>query len=382
MQKLTKKIVEATLPRDKDFILWDSEISGFMCKVTPAGRKSYFLYYRTKDKRQRRPKIGDHGVLTAEQARNIAQQWLLQISQGKDPSLEKQEVRVIPTVKELADQYMREHAPRKKASSQKEDKRLWEQYILPTFGAMKVTALERSDIAKLHHSLQHLSTTANRVLSLLSKALNLAELWGYRPNHSNPCLHIKKYSENKRERFLSQDEISRLMSALDEEEQDNPNPWPLYAIRLLLLTGCRLNEILTLKWEEVDLDNNCLRLRDSKTGKKLVYLSSIAIELFNSIPQEAGNPFIICGGKEGAHLINLQKPWRRIRAKVALNDVRIHDLRHTFASIAASNGLSLTIIGALLGHKQTQTTARYAHLIGQPLIEASEKIGGKIMERR
>lgn len=379
MQKLTKKIVEATLPQEKDLILWDSEISGFMCKITPTGRKSYFLYYRTQEKRQRRPKIGDHGILTAEQARSIAQQWLLQISQGKDPSLEKQEVRVVPTVKELADKYMREHATHKKVSSQKEDRRLWDKFILPVFGTMKVTSLERSDIAKLHHSLQHLPTTGNRVLSVLSKALNLAELWGYRPNHSNPCLHVKKYKENKRERFLSQDEINRLMSALDEEEKESSLPWTAHAIRLLLLTGCRLNEILTLKWDEVDLDNQCLRLRDSKTGKKLIYLSSAAIELFKAIPHEESNPFVICGGKEGKHLINLQKPWRRIRAKVGLNDVRIHDLRHTFASIAASNGLSLPIIGALLGHKQTQTTARYAHLIGQPLIEASEKIGGKIM---
>jgi integrase len=381
MPKLTKRIVEATLPRDKDFILWDSEISGFMCKITPAGRKSYFLYYRTKDKRQRRPKIGDHGVLTAEQARSIAQQWLLQISQGKDPSLEKKEVRVIPTIKELSEQYMREHAPRKKLSSQKEDKRLWEQFILPIFGSMKVTALDRSDIAKFHHSLQHLPTTANRVLSLLSKAFNLAELWGYRPNHSNPCLHVKKYKENKRERFLSQGEVSRLMTALDQEEKECANPWHLYAIRLLLLTGCRLNEILTLKWAEVDLENNCLRLRDSKTGKKLVYLSSAAIDILNDIPQKVGNPFVICGSKEGSHLVNLQHPWQCIRAKVGLEDVRIHDLRHTFASIAASNGFSLPIIGALLGHTQAQTTARYAHLIGQPLIEASEKIGGKIMKR-
>lgn len=220
----------------------------------------------------------------------------------------------------------------------------------------------------------------SRVLSVLSKALNLAELWGYRPNHSNPCLHVKKYKENKRERFLNQDEINRLIVVLTEEEaQNSSNPWPIHAIRLLLLTGCRLNEILTLKWEEVDVDNQCLRLRDSKTGKKLVYLSSAAIELFNAIPRTEGNPFVICGGKEGAHLINLQKPWRRIRARVGLDDVRIHDLRHTFASIAASNGLSLPIIGALLGHKQTQTTARYAHLLGQLLIEASEKIGGKIM---
>ncbi|HUX78549.1 MAG TPA: site-specific integrase [Alphaproteobacteria bacterium] len=381
MQKLTKKIVESTLPQGKDLILWDSEISGFMCKVTPAGKKSYFLYYRTHDKRQRRPKIGDHGVMTCEQARSMAQRWLLEVSQGKDPSSDKQELRSMPTVKELADQYMREHAPRKKASSRKEDKRLWEQYILPTLGSLKVSSVDRSDIAKLHHALQHLSTTSNRVLSLLSKALNLAELWGYRPNHSNPCLHIKKYSEQKRERFLNQDEISRLMTALEEEEEEkeNNNPWAVHAIRLLLITGCRLNEILTLKWEEVDLENQCLRLQDSKTGKKLVYLSSPAIELLKAIPQEIGNPFVICGGKEGAHLVNLQKPWRRVRAKAGLEDVRLHDLRHTFASIAASNGLSLPIIGALLGHKQTQTTARYAHLIGQPLIEASEKIGGKIM---
>ena len=379
MQKLTKKIIESILPQNKDIILWDSEISGFMCKITPMGKKSYFLYYRTQDRRQRRPKIGDHGVVTCEQARNIAQRWLLEVSQGKDPSSEKQERRSTPTVKELADQYMREHAPRKKASSQKEDQRLWDQFILPSLGTLKVSSIERSDIAKLHHSLQHLPTTANRVRSLLSKALNLAELWGYRSNHSNPCLHTKKYTEQKRERFLSQDEINRLIQALDAEEQNNEIPWPLHAIRLLLITGCRLNEILTLKWEEVDFDNQCLRLRDSKTGKKLIYLSTAAIEFLKNIPQVEGNSYVICGGKEGAHLINLQKPWRRIRAKVELDDVRIHDLRHTFASIAASNGLSLPIIGALLGHKQTQTTARYAHLIGQPLIDASEKIGGKIM---
>lgn len=381
MQKLTKKIVESTLPQEKDLILWDSEISGFMCKITPAGKKSYFLYYRTQDRRQRRPKIGDHGVITSEQARSIAQRWLLEVSQGKDPSFEKQDLRSMPTVKELADQYMREHAPRKKASSQKEDKRLWEQHILPAIGSMKVSSLDRSDISKLHHSLQHMPTSANRVLSVLSKAFNLAELWGYRPNHSNPCLHIKKYSEIKRETFLNQEEIARLMAILNEEEKNSHNPWALYAIRLLLITGCRLNEILTLKREEVDFNKQCLRLSDSKTGKKLVYLSTVAIDILKAVPQLEGNPYVICGEKKGAHLINLQKPWRRIRQKAGLDHVRLHDLRHTFASIAASDGLSLPIIGALLGHKQTQTTARYAHLIGQPLIEATEKIGGKMMEK-
>ena len=141
MQKLTKKIVESTLPQNKDLILWDSEVSGFMCKITPAGKKSYFLYYRTQDRRQRRPKIGDHGIMTCEQARSIAQRWLLEVSQGKDPSSEKHERRSMPTLKELADQYMQEHAPRKKLSSQKEDKRLWDQFILPHMGALKVSAI-------------------------------------------------------------------------------------------------------------------------------------------------------------------------------------------------------------------------------------------------
>ncbi|HQS94675.1 MAG TPA: tyrosine-type recombinase/integrase [Alphaproteobacteria bacterium] len=382
MPKLTKRLIESIGPQEKDLLLWDTEIPGFLCKITPFGKRIYFLYYRTHDRRQRKPKIGDHGVITCEEARNIAQRWLLEVNQGKDPSAEKRELRINPTLRELSDKYMQEHAPHKKASSRKEDKRLWTQHILPSLGNLKVSSLTRTDIAKLHHSFQHLPTTANRILSLLSKALNLAELWGYRPNHSNPCLHIKKYSENKRERFLNQDEIARLMQALEKEKGICQNPWTIHAIRLLLLTGCRLNEILTLTWNEVDFDNQCLRLQDSKTGKKLVYLSSPALEVFRMIPRITDNPHVICGDKEGSHLINLQKPWQRVRARAGLEDVRLHDLRHTFASIAASNGLSLPIIGALLGHKQAQTTARYAHLIGQTLLEATEKISGHILVKK
>ncbi|TGW14585.1 DUF4102 domain-containing protein [bacterium NHP-B] len=380
MPRLTKRLVETTLPRDKDLILWDSEMTGFCCKITPKGRRIYMLYYRSSDRRQRKPKIGEHGVMGCEEARSVAQRWLLQIAQGGDPSVEKQEVRLSPTLKELADRYTAEYAPRKKASIQKEDQRLWVQHILPALGHVKVSSLTRTDIAKLHHAFHHHPTMANRIVSLLSKALNLAELWGYRPNHSNPCLHIKKYTEVKRERFLNQDEILRLMEALKDEAQSCQNPWTIHAIRLLLLTGCRLSEILTLRWEDVDLDTPCLNLPDSKTGRKVVYLSSMARQLFEAIPRFQDNPYVICGDKQGSHLINLQKPWRRIRKKAGLDDVRLHDLRHTFASIAASQGLSLPIIGALLGHKNTQTTQRYAHLMGGPLLEATEKIAQKIFE--
>lgn len=380
MPKLTKRIIESTLPQSKDVLLWDTDLKGFLCKITATGKKSYFLFYRTHDGRQRKPKIGDHGAVTCEQAREIAQRWLAEVAQSKDPSAAKQAMRLSPTLKELSLRYMKEHAPHKKASSSKTDQRLWEQHILPSLGSIKVSSITRDDIIKLHHSFQVMPITANRVLSLLSKALNLAELWGYRPDHSNPCRHVKKYAENKRERFLNQDEILGLINVLDaEEKEDKELPCVLYAIRLLLLTGCRLNEILTLRWDEVDLSKHCFRLSDSKTGKKTVYLSPVAVHVFNMIVREDENPYVVWGKKKESHLINLQKPWRRIRKKANLDDVRLHDLRHTFASVAAASGLSLPVIGALLGHKQTQTTARYAHLVGQPLLDASEIIGNQIM---
>jgi integrase len=321
--------------------------------------------------------------MTCEEARIVAQRWLSDVSQGGDTSAQKSLIKTLPTVKELAQRYMSEYAPRKKAASRKDDERLWNHYVIPFMGELKISTITRQDIISLHHSLKHFPIRANRVLSLLSKALNLAELWGYRPDASNPCRHVQKYAENKRERFLSQEEITRLMGVLEQEEKEGKElPPVLCAIRLLLLTGCRLNEILSLSWQEVDFDKSCLFLLDSKRGKRTVYLSPPALELLQNIPREKDHPYVIAGKNRQAHLINLQKPWRRIRKKASLDDVRIHDLRHTFASVAAANGLSLPIIGALLGHSQTQTTARYAHLVGQPLLEAVGKVGESIHVRR
>lgn len=379
--KLTKRIVDVTNSSGKDQIIWDREIKGFGCKVTSSGKKSYFLYYRTRDGRQRRPKIGDHGVITCEQAREIAKQWLGEVSKGNDPSAERNLLRSNPTITELFNRYMQEYAPHKKPSSQERDKRLGEMYVVPHLGNFKISSISREDIMVLYRKMQKIN--ANRMLSLLSKMLNLAEMWGYRPDGSNPCRHIKKHPENKRERFLNQAEIMCLQEVLREEEDKKVEmPSVLHAIQLLLLTGCRLSEILSLRWQEVDFEKRCIFLSDSKTGKRTVYLSPQAIELLKRIPKEQNNPYVIIGRKNQSHLINLQKPWQRIREKAGLSDVRIHDLRHTFASVAAANGLSLPIIGALLGHKQSQTTSRYAHLVGQPLLEASEKIGSQLMRKK
>jgi integrase len=242
-----------------------------------------------------------------------------------------------------------------------------------------INSIERKDIEKVHHSLKEKPYQSNRVLAILSKFFNWAENQGYCANGSNPCRHVEKYREEKRERFLSEDEMKRLGDALNEaEELKTTSPWIVAAIRLLAFTGARLSEIRTMKWDYVDLERGTVRLPDSKTGKKTIYLNEQAIDVLEKIPRLEGNPYVICGNIPGAHLINLQKPWRRIRKAAGLEDVRIHDLRHSFASAAVAGGMSLPMIGALLGHSQPQTTARYAHLGQDPLLAASDAVGNRI----
>lgn len=382
MPKITKRLVEAIEPENKDVIIRDSELRGFICKVTPKGKRVYMLYYRTKDGRERKPAIGIHGHITCDQARDMALNWLSDVAKGKDPSLEKQSEKIYVTVADLAEKYIREYASvYKKPASVKNDVINLKYHILPRFGKLKITALTSKDLAHLHYSMKLKATTANRCISLISKMMNLAEKWELRGDAGNLCKHINKYPENKRERFLSIAEIERLSKVLKEASVNNFGselPSSIAAIKLLLLTGCRLSEILTLKWEYIDIDNFRINFPDSKTGKKTVYISPFVIEVLASIEKKPDNPYVIYGAVDGKHLVNLQKAWRRIRQNAGLEDVRIHDLRHSFASIGAASGLSLPIIGALLGHTQTQTTARYAHLIGDPLKDAANLIGEKI----
>ena len=253
------------------------------------------------------------------------------------------------------------------------------QFINPVLGPHRIADLTRADVAQLHHQFRDRPCQANRSLAVLSKMMNLAEAWGLRLDGSNPCRHVKKYREEKRERYLTKEELRRLGATLaDAERNKTENPFALAAIGLLTLTGARLSEILTLRWEYVDLANGVLRLPDSKTGAKEVYLNEAAIKLLRNMPRMVSNPYVIAGKKDGSRLINLQKAWRRIRAAANLNDVRIHDLRHSFASVAAGTGMSLPMIGKLLGHSQPVTTARYAHLAADPIRAASNLIGTEI----
>ena len=215
-------------------------------------------------------------------------------------------------------------------------------------GGMRVSEVQRKDIAELHHGLRDKPYQANRTLGVLSKMFPVAKVWGLRPDGSNPCRHVKRYKERNRERFLSPEETERLGEVLREAEDEMPSA--VAAFRLLLLTGCRLSEIQFLRWEYVKDD--CIELPDAKTGGRVVPLGPEARAVLAGLSREDDNPWVISGRLPGSHITDLQKPWRRIRARAALEDVRIHDLRHSYASRALALGESLTMIGKLLGHRK------------------------------
>ena len=381
MPRLTKRTVEAVRPGPKDIFIWDSTLPGFGVRVLPSGRRSYVIQYRAKG-RTRRMTLGSHGVLTPEIARRLAISHLAEVNAGGDPSAARQADSRQPTVAELASRYMDQHARvKKKESSASADQAALKRHILPALGQLRVSDVTRDEVGRFHHSLRKTPVTANRVLALLSKMFNLAERWGLRPDGSNPCRHIDRYPERPRNRFLSSAELGRLGDSLRAVEgQKLELPSAVAAIRLLILTGARKAEILRLRWQYVDFERSCLRLPDSKTGAKLIYLNAPARVVLSELSAERTSscPWVIPGRSGEKPLSGLTRIWHRIRARAALDDVRLHDLRHSYGAVAAGAGTTLHMIGRLLGQSQPSTTARYAHLADDPLREANEKIGGRI----
>jgi integrase len=384
MAKLSKRTIDAAIPNpDKDLWIWDDDLPGFGLRVKPSGRKSYLIQYRSAG-RTRRYTIGAHGKFTPTEARKIARGLLVDVAKGMDPSAERQAGRQTVTVKDLAKRYMEHHArPKKKPASIRRDERLLERFIVPALGSIKITHVTRADVTRLHQKVGiKTPVQANRVLALLSKIISLSIKWGLRSDAAgNPCKHVERFGERKVERYLSPDELSRLGKALANAEKEGDElPSAIIAIRLLIFTGCRREEILSLQWQDVDLTLGCLRLPDSKTGARMVPLSRPALAVLDKAVRIDGNPFVCPGMKAGGHLVGLPRIWGRIRKAAGLEDVRLHDLRHSFASVGASSGMGLPLIGALLGHTQAQTTQRYSHLAQDPLAAASEEIGRQIEE--
>jgi integrase len=378
MFKITKRFVESLDSNGKDTDYFDDTLQGFGVRVRTSGRKVYFVRHRTR-LAQRRVTIGLHGPWTAEAARVEAQRLLGEFAAGNDSAVEKAKEKALATIAELGERFIAHYIPyHLKSSTQGEYTRAINLFITPKIGRLKIIEVLRSDIAIFHHSMRKIPYQANRVIGVLSVMLAQAELWGLRPEGYNPCRGIKKFKEVKRERFLSPLELKKLGEAL--ETIQCKSPYVAHFFRLLVLTGCRLGEIQTLKWDYVNFEASILLLPDSKTGKKTVYLGASAVDELKRIPKVAGNPYVICGSIEGRHLADVQGRWEIVRNLAVIEDVRIHDLRHTFASRAVALGQGLPTIGKLLGHTQTQTTARYAHLASEHSLAAANQVSKNLAD--
>ena len=373
-RRLTKSAVEALGPSQT---LWDGEIKGLAVRCQRRDRV-FVLKYRSGG-RQRWLTIGKHGSpWTVELARREARRLLGLIASGNDPMERKAEAPSDPTLSELAERFMEEHVrPKKKGRTAAEYKRLIEHVIAPELGHAKISSITHDHILRLHTKLKSTPYQANRSVALLSKMFN----WSGRRHAQNPCDGVEHFVEIKRRRYLSSLEFARLAQTLQRAERENTlSPAALAALNLILLTGARVSEILTLKWDHVNFERLCLELPDSKTGAKTIHLSRPAMSLLRQIGRAQGNPYVVVGQRSGSHLVNLAKPWNIIRSRAELGDLRLHDLRHSFASVGAGIGLGLHTIGALLGHTQPGTTARYAHLASDPVKAANELIGERILE--
>lgn len=375
--RITKHAVDRL---SADTMIRDTDLIGFGVRRQKGG-PIYFLQKRI-GRKVRWITIGPHGSpWTPETARKEAYRLLGQIAGGAPPQTQRQHLALKPTLADAASIFMAEHGTQLKHGSKIKYQFLLDRYILDLLGDRLLETVNRADVMRLHAKMASKPPLANYAISVLSKLMSWAEEAGLRPLQSNPCFRLKKFRENSRQRFLSLQEYARLGSVLDRVQGiDRENFYIVAAIRLLALTGARLNEILTLQWRYVDLERRMLLLPDSKTGQKVIRLNPAAVELLRTLPRHDDNPHVIVGRRPDACLVNLQKPWRRIRAEAGLDDVRVHDLRHSFASVAAAQKGSLPMIGRLLGHNHTRTTARYAHLAADPVDQLNAGVGEAIAD--
>ena len=400
MAKLTKRAIDGLRPNadGSDLVLWDSELPGFGVRVKPSGATSYVVQYRNAQGRSRRLTVGRHGVLTPEEARTEARKALAEVTRGGDPAETRGEVRRDPTIKELCELYLAEGPaarPTKKASSWAADASNIRRHIVPLLGRKHLRGLARTDIERFQRDVSDGKTAldektgprgraiveggrgvAARTTAVLSAILAFGVERRLRAD--NPARGVKLNKGRKIERFLSTAELARLGETLAEADSSAANPSMIAAIRLLLLTGCRKNEILGLRWEWVDLERAALRLPDSKTGAKTVPLGAPALEILAGLPRRERCPWVLPGARGDGHVVGLPRTWRKIAKSAGLQDVRLHDLRHGFASVAVAAGSSLYILGKVLGHTQARTTEKYAHLDADPVRAVADTTSRRI----
>jgi integrase len=398
MAKLTKRVVDAAAADASAAILWDDEVKGFGLRVSPGGSKSYILNYRAGRSRnapQHRITIGKHGSpWTPELARREARRLLGTIAAGDDPAAARKAEARTMTLAALTELYLAEGVGHKKPATLKADRGRIKNHIVPLLGKVRIDHITRADVERMVRDVTAGRTaarvppkphrgklvqggrgTAAQALAVLGAVMSFAVARGLRDD--NPVRGVKKPPTRRLERFLSEAEIARLGVAL-EAETKTTGAYPAAAIRLLLLTGCRRSEILGLRWEWIDFERAMIFLPDSKTGQKPVYLSAPARDVLVKLPRQVSNPHVVCGHRDGGAYAGLDHVWRRVRRVAELSGVRLHDLRHSFASIGAAGNNSLLILGKLLGHRHAATTERYSHLSADPMRQAAEAIGQRI----
>lgn len=404
-RKLTKKTIDALPIRDRVYIAYDHVLPGFGCRVTPNGARSWIVEYRPhgggRSVGKRRITLGPVTVLTPDQAREAAGDVLARVRFGEDAPYDRAARRSSPMVADLIEDYMNDEVrPTRKPRTADLYELYFRLHVRPALGGKRAQDVASTDVGKLHRRIgAKTPVTANRVIALLSSLFSWAGRLGKVPKELNPARGITRYREAGVERFLSSEELVRLGDALREAEtvgvpwvvdESNPkakhvrkdnrrtkvSPYATAALRLLLLTGCRLREILNLRWDEFDRERGMLLLPDSKTGRKPVILSGAAIAVLDAIPR-AGD-YVIAGQRPEKARHDLKRPWEAIRNRAALGPIRLHDLRHTFAATGAGSNLGLPVIGKLLGHKRSETTSRYAHIAVDPLKSAADAIASKL----
>ena len=381
----------AALSVKRDTVFWDRELKGFGVRVYPSGGKLYLAQARGPDgpdgrRKARRITVGRHPVLGAEEARRRAALIISRIKAGEDPVPLPLPAKYAggPTVADLAGRYLKQHvAVRCKPKTRQTARSLVNRHILPALGSLPLVAVERSHVLALHESLRETPAMANMVVGTLRQMYTLASDWEMVPeDFGNPCQAIPLNPERKRERFLTDAEFDRLGQVLDKVSGNGGriSAGAVTTIRLLMLTGCRKTEIMTLRRENVDLDRAEIRIVDGKTGSRTVHLSQSVVTLLAGLPHVPGNPWVVPGAKPGTHMASIDTAWQSIRARAGLHGVRIHDIRHSFASRALALGEGLPVIGRLLGHSQIETTARYAHLARDSVSKSAERVAARIAE--
>jgi integrase len=380
--KLTKTVVDAAQPQSTDVELRDTLVPGFLCKVTPAGRKVFMVQYRTNAGERRKPSLGLFGELTVEQARTLAQDWLAEVRRGGDPGGEKAEARKAPTVKELCTRFMEDYSKtRNKPSTQHSYQYQIDRLIIPALGSNKVHEVTRMDVTGLMKRMEKSPTQANRVLGCIRKMFNLAELWGYRPDGSNPCRHIPKYPEKGKTRLITDGQMAQLFAYLDKAEAESlEHPTFTLAIRLQFEFAARMSEVVLLQWDWIDLSNRRVVWPDSKTGDMSKPMSEEAYRLLSNATRYENSPYVcpsIFNHKQPLTGNTYYQAWRRILDRAGVPRVGTHGIRHRSATDIANSGIPVKVGMALTAHKTVTMFMRYVHTEDDPVRAAAELVANR-----